>query len=114
MIDTYIVVLTLGPMPTAVANQQSATAAPFRPCHSDAFAHQPFVGFLGHMNSTLLLQPTEAGVAATQISHIRATGMPVANGGIALLEQRMLGKVCLLYTSPSPRDVEESRMPSSA
>ena len=24
------------------------------------------------------------------------------------------GMVCLLYTSPSPRDVEESRMPSSA
>ena len=24
------------------------------------------------------------------------------------------GRVCLLYTSPSPRDVEESRMPSSA
>ena len=23
-------------------------------------------------------------------------------------------RVCLLYTSPSPRDVEESRMPSSA
>ena len=25
-----------------------------------------------------------------------------------------LGWLCLLYTSPSPRDVEESRMPSSA
>ena len=25
-----------------------------------------------------------------------------------------VGTVCLLYTSPSPRDVEESRMPSSA
>ena len=25
-----------------------------------------------------------------------------------------LGYACLLYTSPSPRDVEESRMPSSA
>ena len=25
-----------------------------------------------------------------------------------------LGHTCLLYTSPSPRDVEESRMPSSA
>ena len=25
-----------------------------------------------------------------------------------------LYKICLLYTSPSPRDVEESRMPSSA
>ena len=26
----------------------------------------------------------------------------------------MLSTGCLLYTSPSPRDVEESRMPSSA
>ena len=26
----------------------------------------------------------------------------------------MLWWACLLYTSPSPRDVEESRMPSSA
>ena len=26
----------------------------------------------------------------------------------------ILPLVCLLYTSPSPRDVEESRMPSSA
>ena len=25
-----------------------------------------------------------------------------------------VGSACLLYTSPSPRDVEESRMPSSA
>ena len=25
-----------------------------------------------------------------------------------------INKSCLLYTSPSPRDVEESRMPSSA
>ena len=25
-----------------------------------------------------------------------------------------LSRICLLYTSPSPRDVEESRMPSSA
>ena len=26
----------------------------------------------------------------------------------------VMGDTCLLYTSPSPRDVEESRMPSSA
>ena len=26
----------------------------------------------------------------------------------------LLNNFCLLYTSPSPRDVEESRMPSSA
>ena len=29
-------------------------------------------------------------------------------------EFRELSIACLLYTSPSPRDVEESRMPSSA
>ena len=31
-----------------------------------------------------------------------------------LAVQRVLIFLCLLYTSPSPRDVEESRMPSSA
>ena len=30
------------------------------------------------------------------------------------LEAYVIVSVCLLYTSPSPRDVEESRMPSSA
>ena len=30
------------------------------------------------------------------------------------LKKRVLVSDCLLYTSPSPRDVEESRMPSSA
>ena len=30
------------------------------------------------------------------------------------LDQVELADKCLLYTSPSPRDVEESRMPSSA
>ena len=31
-----------------------------------------------------------------------------------LADTRALMPTCLLYTSPSPRDVEESRMPSSA
>ena len=35
----------------------------------------------------------------------------VSNGVDAISKRRM---ACLLYTSPSPRDVEESRMPSSA
>ena len=30
------------------------------------------------------------------------------------VEEAVRLKDCLLYTSPSPRDVEESRMPSSA
>ena len=32
----------------------------------------------------------------------------------SMLEPRMLPDPCLLYTSPSPRDAHESRMPSSA
>ena len=37
-------------------------------------------------------------------------------GYVANVQLMLDGKVeaCLLYTSPSPRDVEESRMPSSA
>ena len=34
--------------------------------------------------------------------------------GATILVPLILGMPCLLYTSPSPRDVEESRMPSSA
>ena len=34
--------------------------------------------------------------------------------GIYVFSRWIEAKVCLLYTSPSPRDVEESRMPSSA
>ena len=32
----------------------------------------------------------------------------------AQMVKEVASKACLLYTSPSPRDVEESRMPSSA
>ena len=31
-----------------------------------------------------------------------------------ILIEKITPRLCLLYTSPSPRDVEESRMPSSA
>ena len=35
-------------------------------------------------------------------------------GYIARMTRASMVEVCLLYTSPSPRDVEEARMPSSA
>ena len=39
----------------------------------------------------------------------------LANGGTAGLRQGYnKGNICLLYTSPSPRDRQKSRMPSSA
>ena len=39
---------------------------------------------------------------------VEAAGTAITDRGLALL------KDCLLYTSPSPRDRQKSRMPSSA
>ena len=47
--------------------------------------------------------PTEAGQALYR--HARE---------VALSEADALATICLLYTSPSPRDKRQSRMPSSA
>ena len=41
--------------------------------------------------------------------HLLAVTAPIGR----MLSQKRVSS-CLLYTSPSPRDVEESRMPSSA
>ena len=42
-------------------------------------------------------------------------GIALTLGGLfALAHVGLLGYVCLLYTSPSPRDRTRSRMPSSA
>ena len=53
---------------------------------------------------------------------IKAPPEAVKKGGYCMIRGmpckleicEVLPKACLLYTSPSPRDVEESRMPSSA
>ena len=44
---------------------------------------------------------------------MRNGGKEGVGGGVGRIYE-YLGEGCLLYTSPSPRDVEESRMPSSA
>ena len=61
-------------------------------------------------------------VAVTQNSATvtKNTNDTIAGGDIIVLDSVQYfvnsvdGNTCLLYTSPSPRDVEESRMPSSA
>ena len=35
-------------------------------------------------------------------------------GGVTPVQMEVLAQLCLLYTSPSPRDLSTSRMPSSA
>ena len=59
-----------------------------------------------------------------RVDYAMMDGQRVANitfDNVSLGAEALLGEagaamatVCLLYTSPSPRDVEESRMPSSA
>ena len=44
----------------------------------------------------------------------RERGITILSKNTAVDYEGIRINICLLYTSPSPRDVEESRMPSSA
>ena len=46
--------------------------------------------------------------------HIASSGAAMIDSGKYTGRSPKDKYICLLYTSPSPRDVEESRMPSSA
>ena len=48
----------------------------------------------------------------TDVSHVIIDHK--GNSIIAIVDSMDLDNVCLLYTSPSPRDKRQSRMPSSA
>ena len=59
----------------------------------------------------------EKGILTSQKFDLIYLDIQMENGdGISAAKniRKMDDNVCLLYTSPSPRDVEESRMPSSA
>ena len=58
-----------------------------------------------------IIQAIGAGILLPLMQFTVFTLFPVEKRGLAM---GLTGIVCLLYTSPSPRDVEESRMPSSA
>ena len=65
---------------------------------------------------TATLYPLDFGIVEIQVP-IRV--LKQLDAGIGRIELRPVhdpdaDPACLLYTSPSPRDVEESRMPSSA
>ena len=51
-------------------------------------------------NASIVVDPSEEKLK-TEFANVKRFFVPAHN-------------ICLLYTSPSPRDVEESRMPSSA
>ena len=63
-------------------------------------------------------QDLEINVCKTkQLTNMRSAGaeeLDTLQAPVQMTLERALEYICLLYTSPSPRDVEESRMPSSA
>ena len=62
-----------------------------------------------------LLLPNKKGVNANAPHKLLAiTFTKAAASEMALRIQHRLSQCCLLYTSPSPRDKRQSRMPSSA
>ena len=49
-----------------------------------------------------------------QVTDAELAAMNVEKGMMTLVDQARQRDICLLYTSPSPRDRTRSRMPSSA
>ena len=66
--------------------------------------------------TSLLIGPDEkvSKFEATILGLQHVLAMDVYVPPIILAGILAMSSACLLYTSPSPRDVEESRMPSSA
>ena len=75
------------------------------------FIEKIFVGYRETFNdSKKVLKKYNLGTA-----HHKALHLISFYDGITITQLlNKLNVTCLLYTSPSPRDVEESRMPSSA
>ena len=70
-------------------------------------------------NSKLVVREGQAAVFVSegQLSEVFGPGsydLDTRNAPIMRFFQSIMYKICLLYTSPSPRDKRQSRMPSSA
>jgi len=78
--------------------------------------HIPFAERHGHSRQLLWLWlAANLTIADYAIGFVPvALGLAVGPAILALAIGNILGGLCLLYTSPSPRDLSTSRMPSSA
>ena len=82
------------------------------------------IGIIDYIKGEIKLNPINfistkltRGVIGAEVPLIQISASPHSNDVIGLQDlylQLDTSNSCLLYTSPSPRDVEESRMPSSA
>ena len=79
----------------------------------DASAHQGALNPPIFWSSTFVFDSAEQGAARFAQEEPGMIYTRITNPTVQLLEER-LASLCLLYTSPSPRDLSTSRMPSSA
>ena len=114
----------------------SAVAAPYQTLFANTAANLQNLGTAISANPLPFLRQlienqggylqTAAAAVADAVQNLPVTGanlpLSIQNGiqaitnfqPAALAQWVVNNQICLLYTSPSPRDVEESRMPSSA
>ena len=69
--------------------------------------------FFRTLGDSIIPSSIEEGINIVSIARDSITSDTTLTGAMIKKKERQL-RSCLLYTSPSPRDVEESRMPSSA
>ena len=87
------------------------TAETVSPGHPDKIADL----ISDHVLTSALKTDKNSKVAVeTFLTGTKEGGLVVVGGEISDIAEITDGKVCLLYTSPSPRDKRQSRMPSSA
>ena len=71
--------------------------------------------FVDYLDAIEPLGDAERGRLFTSLlTYARSGEVPQLNGNERFLFPMMRAQICLLYTSPSPRDRRKSRMPSSA
>ena len=82
--------------------------------------HHLLPNVVEHLDKRGLLKNSDGADVVFPGGHLNRDGEPLplivrkADGGYNYATTDLACIICLLYTSPSPRDVEESRMPSSA
>ena len=79
------------------------------------WADTDFTRCLRQRNCIGMVAEISGGVVGYMLYELHRTKVHVLNFAVARTHRRLgIGTACLLYTSPSPRDLSTSRMPSSA
>ena len=127
--DTIVLAGNVG-LEKAIKKAGSKAKVPFNPGRGDASQDQTEIksfkwlephhdGFRNYFKGDFSVMPEELLLERASLMGLTAQEMTCLVGGMRVLgtnhsTAKEKGVICLLYTSPSPRDSFRSRMPSSA